>query len=44
MIVQTLNTEQIIIRVLIAGILIGAVVAWWIAGLIISVKIWDHKR
>lgn len=44
MIVQTLNIEQIIIRVLIVGILIGAVVAWWILGLVISVKIWEHKR
>jgi len=44
MIVQTLNIEQIIIRVLIVGILIGAVVVWWILGLVISVKIWEHKR
>jgi hypothetical protein len=44
MIIQTISIEQIIIRIIIIGVMIGAIVAWWIVGLIISVRIWGKHK
>jgi len=43
-IIQTMDLQALIIRILIIGIFIGILIAWWIAGLIISVRIWGKHR
>jgi hypothetical protein len=43
-IVWTMDLQSMVIRFLIIGIFIGILIAWWIAGLIISVRIWGKHR